>query len=238
MTTRTQFTICLAYYMNPGMLCEWYKHLARLGSDLKANMNLIVVDDGSPKGPAFPPVNCLGVPVSIYRMKIDIPWNQDACRNLAASRADTPWLLLTDMDHLPSEELLRYLIYHKMDPRVAYTFTRVTAPNLTPYKPHPNSYFMTKDLYFESGGYDERYAGIYGTDGEFKRRVQQTAVLMKQLDEPLIRYPREVIADASTTTLPRKSEQNDDRKIWKRVEIKRSGDPTPQHFLTPWERVA
>jgi hypothetical protein len=39
-------------------------------------------------------------------MREDIAWNQDACRNLAVSLARTEWVLLTDMDHVPTEALL------------------------------------------------------------------------------------------------------------------------------------
>jgi hypothetical protein len=44
---------------------------------------------------------------SLYRMGVDVPWNMDACRNLAASQAKTDWLLLTDIDHLVPEKTWR-----------------------------------------------------------------------------------------------------------------------------------
>ncbi len=53
--------------------------------------------------------------------------------------------------------------------------SRVDAPNLTPYKPHPNTWLLTTDLFYRIGGYDERFSGFYGTDGEFRNRVQRTA---------------------------------------------------------------
>jgi hypothetical protein len=68
---------------------------------------------------------------------------------------------------------------------------------------------MTRALYDRVGGYDERYAGVYGTDGAFKRGVEKNASAVIEIKEALIRVPREVIADASTTTLARKSPDND-----------------------------
>ncbi len=66
----------------------------------------------------------------------------------------------------------------------AYTFARVNAPALDPYKPHPNSWAMTRDLFWYAGGYDEALAGNYGTDGDFKVRVNRVAAIVP-LEVPL-----------------------------------------------------
>jgi hypothetical protein len=58
------------------------------------------------------------------------------------------------------------------------------------------------------GGYDERFSGYYGTDAEFRERVEKTAKAIVMRSEALIRYPREVIPDASTTTYKRKEKQD------------------------------
>ena len=90
----------------------------------------------------------------------------------------------------------------KLDERKVYRFSRVDAPDMTPYKPHPNSWVFTRGMFNRIGGYDERLSGFYGTDGEFGKRVERATAKVVLLDEVLIRYPREVIADASTTTSP------------------------------------
>ena len=92
----------------------------------------------------------------------------------------------------------------KFDKEKFYLFSRVDAPNLTPYKRHPNSYFMHRDLYWKIGGYDEEFSGNYGTDGMYRRRAIKVAGEGIKMDAPLIRYPREVIPDASTTEFHRK----------------------------------
>lgn len=230
------FTLCLAYYENAGMLAHQLAALNALPAALRDHVSLIVVDDGSPNAPAvLPPA--LGFEARLYRMKADIPWNQDACRNLAVEQAADGWLLLTDMDHVPSVELVDRIVRGKLDPRCAYTFGRVSAPDLSPYKPHPNSWLMTRDTYRRTGGYDERYAGVYGTDGMFAKRLRAVAPV-RALAEVLIRYPREVIADASTTTLTRKSKENDARKDHVTRLVAASGRREPMTGLTPWERVA
>jgi len=228
----------MAYYMNLNMLAYQYGNLLAQPDEIKKYLRYIVVDDGSPTNPAIPPTMDIGVPVEIYRMKQDIPWNQDACRNLAAKQAPKGWLLLTDMDHVPTFKLIEHVVYHHLDPDTIYTFTRVSAPDMQPYKSHPNSWLMTRDMYFKVGGYDERFRGIYGTDGMFKRRACEKARRVCEIKKPLIRFPREVVPDASTTTLTRKSDDNDARKRAMLTNINKSGDVKPVHFLTPWEQVA
>lgn len=231
-----EITLCVPFYCNPGMLQRHYTLIAALPKDIKSALRLIVVDDGSPDGPATPPSQKLGVPVSIYRMLVDRRWNQDACRNLAVHHAETEWVLLTDIDHLVPAETLRAIMTLKLDPKRAYNFSRVSEPGLTPYKPHPNSWLMTRKLYDKAGGYDERYAGIYGTDGMFRSRVAEVAKVNK-LPYPLIRVPREVTPDASTTRYLRKQPEDIEGKTRVGAEIKASGDFTPRRLTFPWVQV-
>jgi len=164
---------------------------------------------------------------------VDIRWNQDACRNLGVDKAHTEWVLLTDMDHLVTVGLLQRVMYSTCDPKIAYRFSRVSAPNMEPYKLHPNSWFLTRKLYKRVGGYDERFAGYYGTDGDFRDRLDAKAALV-QLKEYLIRVPREVIADASTTVYERKTDWDGDNI--KRLKMERGKHP-PIRQNFPYERV-
>jgi hypothetical protein len=219
------------------MLLEQYKYLARLPYEVQEHLRLIVVDDGSPTAPAPFPTSELYVKTKIYRADEDIPWNQDWARNLAVDKASTQWVLLIDMDHVPHHKLLKRIISCDLNNNEIYTFRRVNAPDLSPYKPHPNSWLMTTVMYNKIGGYDERYRGVYGTDGIFHDRALKTASAIKEIKEALIRYPREVIPDASTTTLERKSERNLAMRRLIRDKIKHSGKLEPIRFLTSWHQV-
>jgi hypothetical protein len=44
------------------------------------------------------------VPLQIYRIMVDVRWNQDAARNIGAAHAENNWLVLTDIDHMVPEE--------------------------------------------------------------------------------------------------------------------------------------
>lgn len=230
-------TVVLAYYDNARMLARQLAFYDALPLDLRLRTEVIIVDDGSTRFPANIPRN-LGIATRLYRMLEDIPWNQDACRNLGVSEAREGWILMTDMDHIPSLEVIEFAIRHpNLREDYAYTFGRVNFPDMDPYKPHPNSYLMTRAMYFAAEGYDERYRGIYGTDGAFAVRLREKAARIVERIEPLVRYSREQVPDASTTTLTRKSPENTRRRKELDNTIKKSKELAPVWGLTKWARI-
>jgi hypothetical protein len=106
----------------------------------------------------------------------------------------------------------------------------------TPYHAHVNSYLLTADLFRESGGYDEAFAGYYGTDSTFRRRIALFGRSVA-IDIPLVLYRREVIPDASTTHYGRKGSAYHVSSNRALNERKRKGAPpiTPLNF--EWSRV-
>lgn len=194
-------TFVTAYYRNPGMLRAQQATWQGYSEDIRAAFHVRVCDDGSPKGVARKVVEPCGIAsYELWRTDQDVRWNWLFCRNLGASRApiDCNWLVLTDIDHVMPEATARRLMTADLDEDVIYRFSRVDAPNLTPYKPHPNSWFMSREMFAKVGGYDERFSGFYGSDADFRERCQAASRALIMLPEPLIRYPREVLADAST----------------------------------------
>lgn len=228
--SRRPITLILPYYENPVMLVGQLEYLGGLPAEVRRGVQLIVVDDGSPDHPA----EDVGIPAQwqartavacfqLFRVDVDVRWNWLTCRNIGVEHAKTEWVLLTDIDHLVPERTWRRLQEHKLNPRNVYRFSRVDAPSLTSYKPHPNSWLMTREMFDKIGGYDERFSGFYGTDGEFRDRVRGTAKEIVMLDEPLIRVPREVVPDASTTRYLRKQPEDHDGVTKVRARIAREG---------------
>lgn len=237
----TPFTLVMAYYGNRQMLIEHARQWEQLPKDLAANLHVVVVDDGSPENAALDAVRSLERrptlrSLQVWRMLVDVPWNQDACRNLGVRHAPTEWVLLTDMDHIVPAQTWRRLMTGKIKKNVVYRFGRVSAPSMEPYKRHPNSWALTRSVYWECGGYDERLAGNYGTDGDFLVRVKGCKAIV-DLADVLIRVPREVIPDASTTTLVRK--QPEDKDAIRRIISERASlsNWRPLHFSFPHKRV-
>lgn len=228
-------TVVMAYYENPGMLDEQFRSFRALPQAIRDHLRLIVVDDGSPLHPAKP--QSIGMPLQVYRVGVDVRWNQDACRNIGVHHATTEWVLMTDMDHLIPEATLARICAGKISGGTAYRFSRVSAPDMKPYKPHPNSWLMTRLMFNRIGGYDERFAGWYGTDADFRRQVERLADVVT-LKEVLIRVPREVVPDASTTRYLRK--QDEDYENIKRIRKQRDKlpDARPMTLTFPYVRVA
>lgn len=239
---RRAFTLIFPYYENPAMLTRQLDHLAKLPADVRAHLSLVVVDDGSPDHPLdVHDLDCMEALVAdaqLFRITVDVRWNWIACRNLAVRHAHTDWVLMTDIDHLVPEATCRRIQEVKLDTRSIYRFSRVDAPEFTPYKPHPNSWLMTRKMFDKVGGYDERFSGYYGTDGMFRDRCQATAREVVMLPEALVRVPREVVPDASTTRYGRKEPQDREGVQRIRAEIAASGEPQPKRGLFPWVRVA
>jgi hypothetical protein len=236
-----KITVIMPYYENRGMLRQQLRHYDGLSSAFRDNIAVIIVDDGSQQAVARVGGWDGARPwLRIFRIDEDIRWNQDAARNIGVSEAQTDWVILTDIDHIVSAEALYATIHGTMQRGAAYRFTRVTALDLNgtvePYKPHPNSFFMERETFDKAGGYDERMAGWYGSDADFVERLAKSAPLLC-LKEPLIRYPREVIADASTTTYLRKTEE--DRLNIRRVKAERKalGEWRPLRYTNPWRQV-
>jgi hypothetical protein len=201
-----RLSLCLPYYRNPGMLAEQYRTWADYPPEVREALEVVLVDDGSPEPAADVPRPDGLPPLRIYRVLEDIPWHQHGARNLAASEALGPWLLMTDMDHLvPGESLSALLtVLETASPKTVYTFRRLDAPDLTPTvnergeaKPHVNTFAIAKATFWAVGGYDEDCVG-YGTDSYFRKRLYAKCPAVHLKGIPIIRVPREVIPDAST----------------------------------------
>ena len=201
----------LPHYMNLGMFAEQQAVWAEYPAAIKAHLHIVVVDDCSPKGARLSAKHVRETGVAslrLYRLTKKKRWNWLACRNLGATQAATDWLLLTDIDHVVPAQTLQRVIAGELESRAVYRFKRVTAPSVWPYdvaaaapwKTHNDSWLLTRAMFFDPAvyGYDERLSGCYGTSGEFKDRLFAAMSAHVVLDEALVRYPREVIADAST----------------------------------------
>lgn len=248
-----ELTIVLPHFMNLGMLSEQQNVWASYPDDLKQHLHVVVVDDCSPKGhrPSAKSVCVSGLgSFRIYRLLEKKRWNWLACRNLGAKVASTEWLLLTDMDHVVPAETLSQLVTGDLQASRAYRFKRVTATRTWPYtlaactdyKPHNDTWLLTRAMFFDDRiyGYDERLSGCYGTSGEFKDRVMAAASAHVLLNEVIIRYPREVIADASTSpsVYTRKNDPKNE-ELLQDLKVRRSRIPgwRPLHGLIAHEEV-
>ncbi len=238
-----KLSLTYKFYRNPEMLAFQYEQWAAYPEDLKEQIEIVLVDDGSPE-PAVDVPRPEGLPqLRLYRVLVDKPWNQNGCTNLGAFVASGKWLLITDIDHVVSRRLLAHCLRENFTNKV-YMFDRIDGADMQPVldrrgnpKPHPNSYLITKKFYWEVGGHDEWYCGNYGTDRLLRQRIRERSPI-RTITVPLIRYGCDVIPDACTTTLPRK-ENRDPKWLEKALANKRRVMDVDK-ILTlqfPWELV-
>jgi len=195
-------TIVMPYYENAAFFAQQVSGWLTFPAQLRAHLSAIVVDDGSPLPAAFPAE--LPFPIRLFRIEEDVRWNWLAARNIGMQYANG-WCVLTDMDHVLPEATARALVYGQHAPAHVYGFIRL-ASTREKLQPHSASFFLTKRMFWKVGGYDERLAGYYGTDGYFRRRVLLAAPV-QILAEPLVRHEYEL--DSSTTRYQRKQPEDD-----------------------------
>jgi hypothetical protein len=202
-------TIVMAYYDNPRML-QLQLHEWRMYRDSeKAALRVVIVDDGSPTHPAKDVIldnEPVGFPIKLFRVTPNIPWNQDGARNLAMQNVETQWALMTDMDHmLERRQVSKMLDFVSHNARVGtyYLPARVDFDSRPNY-PHANSYVFNVADFWKMGGYDEDFAGVYGSDGNFRKCAKAVLSELQTVTFNLTRWTREAIPDASTNEWGRK----------------------------------
>lgn len=259
-----KLSIVTQFYRNSRMLIRqlmtWRNDW---GADLKENVEVVLVDDGSPE-PAADVIKEMwggdrtGLPeLSLYRVLIDKPWNQAGARNLGCHVARGRWLFCSDIDHvIPASTLAEVLrLLPTLGKDDVLNFGRVDAPQTLTWKadhwpefartrrgdgslkPHVNSFVVSRKRYWKLGGYDESFEG-YGTDSQFRKKLHGHGSVTHHLDHaPLIRVGREVIPDASTTTYSRETQRCNVKAVLARKRREgRAGQTATLNF--PWEKVA
>lgn len=89
------FTLVLPYYENPQFLRTQLGWWGTYPEHVREQMDVIVVDDGSPNYPASGILAGHPQPVHIhlFRIEVDVRWNWLAARNIGAHHAADQWLL-------------------------------------------------------------------------------------------------------------------------------------------------
>jgi len=169
-------------------------HFQRIG--LPDDVELILVDDGSDP----PLTNCgIDVPLTLYATRDTRPWTWALARNAGARRATGEYLLMTDIDHILTRELIeavrrfdgqkiqfvrQFAVLDKdgvftQDHAVLVEYglpaERIADRGLD-IKPLPNNFAMRRDIFWELGGYREDLVEKpypQGEDRLFKKAWQE-----------------------------------------------------------------
>jgi len=209
-----KFSLIIPYYRSPLMLQKQLENVLEYMDDF----DIIVVDDCSQE----PAENIINKDhnIQLFRIDDDIPWNREGARNLGAFKANTEWIIHLDTDHILKKECADNLLNTSLDTNHWYRFPRYrngkaddtrrkdAIPDDQEYgkiKPHIDSYLCTKELYMESGGYNEEYSGCLGGGGPFLKHLAKTGgeSLLVPDNVYLEVYTKSNIKDASVCDLSR-----------------------------------
>lgn len=221
------------YYENANFLRFQLDAWRAYPEALRKHLRAIIVDDGSPESPARDVLiteTSFPFPIRLFRIMVDVRWNWLAARNIAMHHAPSGWTLLTDMDHVVPSETLDSLVHDLHDPQRIYRLSRIEYSGATIHS-HPNSMFMTREMFWKAGGYDEALSGFYGTDGDWRRRCAATATV-ETLPDVLIRH--EHVQDSSTTRYLRKQPEDAGKKA---IIAKRQKGWRPRVLSFPYQEV-
>jgi hypothetical protein len=225
--------LIVPYYENPRMLARQVARWKNYPRDLRESLSITIIDDGSPTVPAQTPLEEVGVEglsLRLFRIEVDVCWNWLAARNIGFHHAPEGYCAVTDIDHVVPLQTLMTLITGRFDPQVIYRFSRLESDG-TKIKPHPNSWFMTRAMFWNVGGYDEAFSGHYGTDAEYRRRCVSKAPI-RILHDFLVRY--EYFMDSSTTRYLRN--QPEDEAVG-HIIAQRGRDWKPRTLSFPYREI-
>jgi len=204
-------SIVFPYYDNPEMLRFQLGHFGNYSQEALDACEIIIVDDCSPVFPARDVIRECDLPnIRLFRLGVDLPWNQDAARNIGAHEARGEYLLLTDIDHVVPESTLSELCDIE-DNLSVYTLARKAHFSDKVIPSHVNSYFLSKALYWGIGGYDEDFWGTYGSDRLFRTRVLKSAPIKELPNSRLELVTGGSIPDAKNTNFSRQP------SLWRRL---------------------
>jgi hypothetical protein len=229
--------IVFIYYDNPKMLETQIECWNTYPDFLTKIPQIILVDDGSPGSPAGDVVRrlCCSVPIMVFRIKEDIPWNMPGARNLGCRHAEG-WIYMSDIDTLlKGAEAKKLFEGNLLDDRYHYMPHRLWLPDYSFAEPAIVNLLYHKSKYNEVGGYDEDYAGLYGKeDFDFVTRLERVAPLIPRNDVTVLAVPPRVVRDARTRGLVRDRTKNNELFLKKEA----MGFPKPINSLRfSWERV-
>lgn len=224
-------TVVYPYYENPFFFRKQLKHWLSLPPHLAMMLSFIVVDDGSPEHPAEVILREQPFPLRLFRIDVDVRWNWLAARNIGFHHAADGWCVVTDMDHIIPSDVFETIIYGDLDVGTIYRFRRREHTGISIH-PHPNSWLMTREMYWRVGGYDETMSGYYGTDGDYRRRCVKAAPIRILTDE-LERH--EYQGDSSTTRYKRK--QPEDARVKQLIAARPKKGWKPKTLSFPYHEV-
>jgi hypothetical protein len=180
------------YFNNPEMLEFQVANWNRYDSELRAAVEIIVVDDHS-STPALPILERCEVSLRAYRLAERFPWNMHECRNIGAKEACTAaenaWLFMCDIDTVLEPEMAVRMLTKDLDSAKYYTMDVVYPSDPTARGRSKNMFLVRHAAFWQVNGYDLDLnpigGGGYGGARQFIKQLKQV-VLRDHLDDVVL----------------------------------------------------
>ena len=229
------------YYNHKETFAYQFNQWSQFPKRAKENIEIVVVDDGSPDFPCEVPKDLKGVDLKILRIDEDIVWNTAGAANLGITEAKYDWFLHADFDvGIPpwcAEKLLDLDFTDKKTVYWPMTWHETSKGYQKYGEPHCNSFLMAKETFWEAGGYDEDFSGCWGNQDSMFHKVSCPPLGLKRVVLKDIVVERMVrCKDAKVQGVWRDRE---DSINWKKFYDKRDGKvPQSTDYLRfKWHQV-
>jgi len=225
------------YYDNPQMLRLQIDYWNSYIGVLSRPPGVILIDDGSPHTQAVDIVKAIPckIPIRVFRITQDIPWNFTGARNLGCFHARY-WIYMSDIDTILTEGDAKKLFEEiPLDKNCHYKPKTVWFPDQPFGYPGNVNFLYHKKAYLNIGGYDEDYAGNYGRgDTDFMNQLEKISRKVVR-DDVLVRVVSPItVSDACTMGKERDKAKN--IELYRKKEA--AGFPKPVNPLRfSWKRV-
>jgi len=180
------------------MLKEQFNTWSNYRLDIKEQIKIIVVDDGSQTYP-LSNYSIDGIDLTLYRIEEDKGWNNGGAKNLAMSECTTEWAYLSDLDHILTEKNLIKLLELKQDRSIYYTFTRYNMGTQHKMTKAQNIFYINKDVFWEAKGYDEDFSGKYGYEDNWLKH-NLVKLIREKTSSNIVIYVATHIKDSITSS--------------------------------------
>jgi hypothetical protein len=150
-------TVILTYNEEYKDLQKWI-NIANEVCNRSNSVYFIFVDDGSVERPAIAYFNQpeLSDKISLYRCTQSMNYNMYGCRNLAMNETQTQWNLMSNIAvTVDADDILaicEMIAEGELDESVVYQFENSELLK--------NIMLITKDVFWEAGGYDEEWVAV------------------------------------------------------------------------------
>ena len=170
--------IVYPYYTNKSLLLDQLKRWCEYSDFVKSNINIIIVDDGSPHSEAHHIITTSehkpNIPITLLKINEDILWNTAGSRNLGMhyiqnKNGQDAVVFLSLMDAILPEDTIVSILKDKHElnlKKCIYKLKRRDIYSKEVFHEHHSLLLLTPASYFSVGGLDEDFSGAYGHDDD------------------------------------------------------------------------